>query len=179
MTTKNSRILCILIIAGIPFLIAGLFVYRNTFPEVEPMFGAPVHLARVVFFASSIPPALVSLAVSMLILAPLALIFRRDPILRHTKLVLILTGIALISVLWATIVVAETLVHSRYFALWDKYVLGFSPMSTSSIVIGVISSMVILFLGIHPAMNKNAAKLLVEGDRTLQGASREGCGTIC
>jgi hypothetical protein len=156
MTTKNSRILCIPIIAGIPFLIAGLFVYRNTFPEAGPMFGAPVHLARDVFFASSIPPTLFSLAVSMLFQAPLFFILRRDPILRKTKLVLILTGIALIPVLWATIVVTETLVRSRYFALWDMYIIGFPPMSTSSIVIGVVSSIVILFLGIHPAMNKNA-----------------------
>ena len=157
MSIRYSRILSILVIAVIPFLIAGLFVYRNEFPDVEPIFGAPVHLAGDVFFASSTIPAIGSVVMALIIQIPLFIITQANPSTRITKLVITLTGIALIPILWAAIVSTEIWVRSLYFGLWDMYVLGFSPMSTSSYVIGIIISILILIFSIRPMHKMEAA----------------------
>jgi len=157
MSLRHSRILSILIIAVIPFLISGLFVYRNEFPEVEPFFGAPVHLAGDVFFASSTIPAIGSLVMALIIQIPLFLILRANPSTRTTKLVIILTGIALIPILWVAIVSTEIWVRSLYFGLWDMFVLEFPQMSTSSLVVGIIVSMLILLLSIQPVSKMEAS----------------------
>ena len=157
MSIRYSRILSILVIAVIPFLIAGLFVYRNEFPDVEPIFGAPVHLAGDVFFASSTIPAIGSVVMALIIQIPLFIITQANPSTRITKLVITLTGIALIPILWAAIVSTEIWVRSLYFGLWDMYVLGFSPMSTSSYVIGIIISILILIFRIRPMHKMEAA----------------------
>ena len=157
MGVRHSRILSIILIAGTPFLIAGIFVYRNAFPDVETIIGAPIHLARDVFLASSIIPAIGSVLVALLIQTPLLLMLRSDPVTHVSKLVLILTGIALLPILWVAIVVTETWVRSIYFGLWDMYVLGFPPVSTTSLVVGILVSIFVLLLSIQPAIKKGAA----------------------
>jgi len=157
MNIRYSRIISIILIAGIPFLIAGLFVYRYVIPEPDLIFGTPVHPARDIFFASSIIPAIGSFVVALLFQAPLFLILRSDPITHKTRLVLISTGIALVPILWVAIVVTETFLRSLYFGLWDMNVLGFPAMSTSSLVIGIFVSLLILSLSIQPAINLEAA----------------------
>ena len=156
MSIRYSRILSILIIAVMPFLIAGLFVYRNDFPDVESIFGASVHLAEDVFFPSSIIPAIGCVVVALIIQIPLFIILRANPSVRATKFVTILTGLALIPILWTAIVSTEIWVQSLYFGLWDMYVIGFPPMSTSSFVVGIIISALILLLSIQPMSKKKA-----------------------
>ena len=157
LTTKKTRIFCILIIAGIPIFISGLFVYRNPFPAVDPVTGASIHLARDVFLGASLPTGLAANAVLLGIHAPLSSIWRRDASHQHSTLALSLTAIATISVLWAAIIVTEVLIRSRSLALWDMYIRNIQLMSTSSIVLGILASVAVLLLGIHPRMNLQAA----------------------
>ena len=94
---------------------------------------------------------------ALLIQTPLLLMLRSDPVTHVSKLVLILTGIALLPILWVAIVVTETWVRSIYFGLWDMYVLGFPPVSTTSLVVGILVSIFVLLLSIQPAIKKGAA----------------------
>ena len=157
MNIRYSRIISIALVAVIPFLIAGFFVYRYVIPEPDLISGIPVHPGRDIFFASSTIPAIGSVVVALLVQAPLFLMLRSDPITRKTRIVSILTGIALVPILWVAIVVTETWLRSLYFGLWDMNVLGFPAMSTSSLVFGILVSIFILGLSAQPAINLEAA----------------------
>ena len=65
-----------------------------------------------------------------------------------------MTGIALLPILWVAIVVTETWVRSIYFGLWYMYVLGFPPVSTTSLVVGILVSIFVLLLSIQPAIKR-------------------------
>ena len=157
MNIRYSRIISIIIVAGIPFLIAGFFVYRYVIPEPDLIFGTPVHPGREIFFASSIIPAIGSVIVALLVQAPLFLMLRSDPITHKTRIVSILTGIALVPILWIAIVVTETWLRSLYFGMWDMNVLGFPVMSTSSLLFGLLVSILILGMSTQHAINLEAA----------------------
>jgi len=157
MNIRYSRIISIILVAGIPFLIAGFFVYRYVIPEPDLIFGTPVHPGRDIFFASSIIPAIGSVGVALLVQAPLFFMLRSYPITNITRIVSKLTGIALVPILWVAIVVTETWLRSLYFGLWDMNVLGFPAMSTSSLFFGILVSILILGLSAQPAINLEAA----------------------
>jgi len=154
MNIKHSRLLCIVLITSIPLAIAGLFLLRNEFPGSEPLFGNPVLPWRDVFLASSLLTAIVACALSFLLQVPLIYIGRSTSRVIPIR---ISTGLALILVTWAAIFVAEFSLRTRFFALWD-HTLGFGRIvSTSSIVLGVFSTLFILLSSFHPAMNKKPA----------------------
>lgn len=157
MSIRYSRIISILLVSGIPFLIAGFFVYRYVIPEPDLIFGTPVHPGRDLFFASSIIPVIGSVVVALLVQAPLFLMLRSDPITHKTRIVSIITGIALVPILWVAIIVTETWLRSLYFGQWDMNALGFPAMSTSSILFGVRISILILGLSTQHAINQKAA----------------------
>ncbi len=145
MANRYARIAVVLMIGVIPFLVSGIFIYRNTFPEIEPLFGHPVHLARDFFFASSYIPALGAMLAAFLVQAPF-FIRRFNRSSSANQFVHLLSGLAQLLILWVAIVVTEIWVRSIYFGLWDMYVLEFNPMSTSSYFIGITMSIIILLM---------------------------------
>ena len=157
MNIKHSRLLCIVLITSIPFAISGLFLYQNEFPASEPFFGNPVLPWRDVFLVSSLLPAIVVLAISLLLQVPLIYTLRTGRSTSRVIPIRISTGLALILVTWAVIFVTEFSLRTRFFALWD-HILGFGRIiSTSTLVLGVFSTLFILLSSFHPAMNKQAA----------------------
>ena len=157
MNIKHSRLLCIVLITSIPFAIAGLFLLRNEFPSSEPLFGNPVLPWRDVFLASSLLTAIVACALSFLLQVLLIYTLRTGLSTSRVIPIRISTGLALIIVTWAAIFVTEFSLRTRFFTLWDQ-TFGFGRIvSTSSIVLGVFSTLFILLSSVHPALNKQPA----------------------
>jgi len=156
MNIKHSRLLCIVLITSIPFAIAGLFLLKNEFPSSEPIFGNPVLPWRDVVLASSLPPAIVAFALSLLLQVLLIYTLRSGRGTPRVIPIRILTGLALMLVVWAAIFVTEFSLRTRFFALWD-HISGFGRIiSTSSIFLGVFSTLFILIFSLHPAMNRQS-----------------------
>lgn len=138
MNIRHSRFLIIIFIAAIPFLIAGLFVYRNVFPD------GLSHPARNIFLNSSIIPAAGSIILALMIQIPYFRLLREDGNTPKFKLISILTGLALIPILWGSIIATEAWLRSAYIGLWGALVREISPLSVSSILAGIAVSIVVI-----------------------------------
>jgi len=144
MTDKHARTATIVLFGLIPFLLSSIFLFRNTFPNIDPISGTPIHVVRDVIVASSIFPAFGAMFAAFTIQA-LFIKRRFSHSTSANKIIHILSSLAMLLVLWVSIVVTEIWVHSIYFGLWDMYVLEFNPMSASSYIIGIAMSLYILF----------------------------------
>ncbi len=147
---KYARLLCTVLIASTPFALSGVFVLRNGFPDPDPFLNTPLHPGRELFLDSSFPPAIFSLAISLLLQVALGYALQAHWSSFSKSLVRISTGLALIPVLWAVVFVTEFNLRVRFFALWDVYVSDILRVSTSSIVFGACATLLVLFITLYP-----------------------------
>lgn len=154
---KYSRLLCIVLIVSMPFAISGLFVLRNGFPNSDPFLNTPLHPGRELFLDSSFLPAIVSLAISLLLQVALGYTLQAHWRGSSKSLVRISTGLALIPVLWAVVFVTEFNLRAGFFALWDVYVSDILRMSASSIVFGASATLLVLIITLYPDIKGHSA----------------------
>lgn len=140
MNLRYSRFFILIIIAAIPFTIAGLFVYQNSFS------GPLKHPGRILFLASSVIPAITSIALAISVQNLPRSIFRSPGEKSEERKIKILLGVAFILALWAAIAATEALLRIFYVGIWGAGISDFPLISASSIFIGVLASIILLVL---------------------------------
>jgi hypothetical protein len=138
MDIRYSRFFILIVIATIPFAIAGLFVYQNSYS------GPLKYPGRILFLASSVIPAVASttLAISVQILP--RSIFRSPEEKSEERQILL--SVAFILALWAAIAATEALLRIFYVGIWGVGISDFPLISASSIFIGIPASFILLVL---------------------------------
>jgi hypothetical protein len=140
MKIRYSRFFILVTIATIPFTIAGLFVYQNSFS------GPLKHPGRFLFLASSVIPAIASIALAIAV-PNLPKSILRSPGEKSEELrIKIILGVAFILALWAAIAATEALLRIFYVGIWGAAISDFPLISASSMFIGVLASIILLVL---------------------------------
>jgi hypothetical protein len=140
MKIRYSRFFILVIIAAIPFMIAGLFVYQNSFS------GPLKHPGRILFLASSVIPAIASIALAIAVPNLPKSIFRSPGEKSEELRIKIFLGVAFILALWAAIAATEALLRIFYVGIWGEAISDFPLISASSMFIGVPASFFLLVL---------------------------------
>jgi len=140
MNIRYSRFFIFIIIAAIPFTIAGLFVYQNSFS------GPLKHPGRILFLASSVVPAIASTALALSVLNLPRSIFRSQGEKSVEGKIKFLLGFAFSLALWASIAATEALLRIFYVGIWGAGISDFPLISASSMFIGVLASIILLVL---------------------------------
>jgi hypothetical protein len=148
MGIKYSRLLKIIVSAVIPLIIAGSFIYRNSFLGTVPNAGISLLLAI------SVLPAIVMVFVVVIHFLPAYLQAKSARL--DGRIDFILVGVMLILVLWAAIAATESLLRLFYFGVWGLNIAASSLMSTSSIVLGIMATFVLMALNFHEAKGRRA-----------------------
>ena len=151
MNLRYSRFFILIIIAVIPFTIAGLFVYQNSFS------GPLKHPGRILFLASSVIPAITSIALAISVQNLPRSIFRSLGEKSEERKIKILLGVGFILALWAAIAATEAFLLIFYVGIWGAGISDFPLISASSIFIGVLASIILLVLSSREVNEYEAA----------------------